>query len=306
VQISVEKIATLAGHRDCVYTLEKSDQPNIFYSAGGDGMVAKWDLKNPDIGTLLVKVPRSIYALCFIPELNQLVVGQNFEGIHIIDLNTNKEIRSLKTDSTSIFDIKYYEGKLLVCQENGVILVIQYDSLEILRRIHYSTKSARALSINIGCKEFAVGYSDNFIRVFDLEEYKLKYEFKAHENSVFTVQYSPDSRFLLSGSRDAKLKMWDVFNGYSLHEQVVAHMYAINNLAFSPDNDHFVTCSMDKTIKLWRVGEIKLLKVIDKARHAGHATSVNRVLWTNYQNQLISCSDDKMISVWKIAIDDNI
>jgi WD40 repeat protein len=306
VQISVEKIAKLAGHRDCVYTLERSGKSNIFYSAGGDGMVAQWNLENPDIGTLLVKVPKSIYALCYVEDFNQLVVGQNYEGIHIIDLSTNQEIKSLKTEAASIFDIKFYDDKLLVCLENGMILVIEYNSLEVLARIHYSSKSARALSINKGCKEFAVGYSDNFIRVFDLQTFKLKYEFQAHENSVFTVQYSPDFKYLLSGSRDAKLKMWDVFNGYTLFEEVVAHMYAINNLAYSPDNNHFVTCSMDKTIKLWNAHEIKLLKVIDKARHAGHATSVNRVLWTNYQNQLISCSDDKMISVWKIAIDDNI
>lgn len=306
MRISVEKIATLAGHRDCVYTLERSGKPNIFYSAGGDGVVAQWDLQNPDIGTLLVKVPKSIYALCYVKEFNHLVVGQNFEGIHIIDLSTNQEIKSLKTDSASIFDIKYYEGKLLICLENGIVLIVEYKTLEVLARLHYSTKSARALSINEGCKEFAVGYSDNFIRIFDLQTFKLKYEIKAHENSVFTVQYSPDSKYLLSGSRDAKLKLWNVFDGYTLSEQVVAHMYAINNLTYSPDKNHFVTCSMDKTIKLWKTGEMRLLKVIDKARHAGHATSVNRVLWTNFDNQLISCSDDKMISVWKIAIDDNI
>ena len=306
MKVEVEKVATLAGHRDCVYTLEGSNQPHIFFSAGGDGMVAKWDLTSPDLGTLLVKVPASVYALCYIEKYNHLIVAQNFEGIHVIDLETNKEIKSLKIDSTSFFDIKYYNEKLYVGQENGVVSVISYPNLDNVGKIKYSTKSARSISMNLSCKEFAVGYSDNYIRIFDIENYKLKYEYLAHENSVFTVQYSPDSKYLLSGSRDAKLKRWDVFNGYSLDEQVVAHMYAINNLVYNPDKSYFVTCSMDKTIKLWNTAEMRLLKVIDKARHAGHATSINKVLWTNYQNLLISCSDDKMISVWKIAFNDNI
>jgi WD40 repeat protein len=57
---------------------------------------------------------------------------------------------------------------------------------------------------------------------------------------------------------------------------------------------------MDKSIKVWNLDEMKLLKVIDKGRHAGHGTSVNKLIWTDYQTQLVSASDDKTISVWKI------
>jgi WD40 repeat protein len=57
---------------------------------------------------------------------------------------------------------------------------------------------------------------------------------------------------------------------------------------------------MDKSIKVWDAAELKLLKVIDRSRHAGHGTSVNKVLWTDYNNQLLSASDDRMISVWDI------
>ena len=121
----------------------------------------------------------------------------------------------------------------------------------------------------------------------------------AHTNSVFALRYSPDGRFLLSGSRDARLKTWDPAADYGLAEEVVAHMYAINSLSFSPDGKHFVTCSLDKSIKLWDADQLKLLKVIDKARHAGHGTSVNKLLWTACDGQVVSASDDRTISIWK-------
>ena len=41
--LEVTKTATLTGHRDCVYTLERSGVENIFYSAGGDG---EWKRQN--------------------------------------------------------------------------------------------------------------------------------------------------------------------------------------------------------------------------------------------------------------------
>jgi WD40 repeat protein len=96
------------------------------------------------------------------------------------------------------------------------------------------------------------------------------------------------------------LKIWDVIDGYTLKESVAAHMYAINHIEFSPDNKHFVTCSMDKSIKVWDASTYQLLKVIDKARHAGHGTSVNKLLWSKHNNLLISASDDRSISIWDI------
>ena len=146
----------------------------------------------------------------------------------------------------------------------------------------------------------AVGYSDNHIRIFALQDFELLHDIEAHKISVFTVQYSPDERYLVSGSRDAHLKVWDVAKAYAQHESVVAHMFAINHMSYSPDSKHFVTCSMDKSIKVWDAGTFQLLKVIDKARHAGHGTSVNKVLWTNFNNLLLSASDDRSISVWNI------
>jgi WD40 repeat protein len=137
------------------------------------------------------------------------------------------------------------------------------------------------------------------IRVFDFD-LRLKREWKAHENSIFTLLYSSDGRTLFSGSRDARLKTWDVTNDYQKAAEVVAHLFAINHIDFSPDNKHFVTCSLDKSIKVWDLEEMKLLKVIDRARHGGHRTSVNKLLWTSHEEQLLSASDDRTISVWHI------
>jgi len=146
----------------------------------------------------------------------------------------------------------------------------------------------------------AVGFSDHCIRVFSLDDYQLKHEFKAHDNSVFALNYSPDEKFLMSGARDARLKAWSVRSNYIQTEEIVAHMYAINHLAFSPNGQYFATASMDKSIKVWDTATLQLLKVIDKGRHAGHGTSVNKLLWTPFNNQLVSASDDHSISVWDL------
>jgi WD40 repeat protein len=77
-------------------------------------------------------------------------------------------------------------------------------------------------------------------------------------------------------------------------------LFAINDIALSPNGKYFATASMDKSIKIWDTEKMQLLKVIDKARHAGHGTSVNKLWWSSFNNQLISASDDRSISVWEI------
>jgi len=180
------------------------------------------------------------------------------------------------------------------------VLKIDADQRIILNRLKLSDKSARSLAYNPVNKELVIGFSDFSIRILNLESLEVVKEIKTHTNSVFSVKFSPDFRYLLSGGRDAKLKVFDAENQYHEIESIVAHMYAINHIVFSPDGEYFASASMDKSIKLWSAKTFSLLKVIDRARHAGHGTSVNRLMWSKHHNQLVSCSDDRTVSVWNI------
>ena len=306
VKVKVDKLNTLTGHNQSVYALQPSLKPNVFFSAAGDGMVAMWDLEQPETGRLVAKLQNSIYALHHHPASNLLIVGHNYEGIHLIDWQNRTEAGSLKLTTAAIFDIQSIDHYLYVGSGNGSVIMIDCRTLNVLREARVAEKSARCIAINTVRGEIAVGYSDNFIRVFNAADLSLKFAWPAHNSSVFTLRYTRDGSRLLSGGRDARLKIWDVNREYVQHTEVVAHLYAINHLDLSPDGKHFVTCSMDRSVKVWQTDDVKLLKVIDRARHAGHGTSVNKVLWTSFQDQVLSASDDRTISVWSINFENQL
>ena len=299
-KVEVKKLTSITGHKDCIYTVVQGSSEGIFYSAAGDGMVAGWNLAEPENGKLVAKLDNSIYALCYIAEAGLLVAGHNYDGIHFIDVHEKKEKASLKITDAAIFDIQYYKDLLFVATGGGEVVVVNWPHVKIVHRFRESDKSARTMAVNPVDRHLSVGYSDNSIRVFDLQSFALLKTITVHTNSVFSVCYSPDFKILLSGGRDAHLKIWDAEKDYQPHDSVVAHMYAINHIVYSPSGNHFVTCSMDKSIKVWDAHTYQLLKVIDKARHAGHGTSVNKMLWTSFQDQLVSVSDDRAISVWEL------
>jgi WD repeat-containing protein 61 len=300
VKIQVNKLHTLTGHNDCIYALTEGSDPRFFYTGAGDGMVVEWDFDHPKDGRLIAKLPNSVYALEVDRERNLLIIGHNFEGIHVIDLNENKEIWSLQLTNQAIFDIKVYGNEILLGTGDGVLVVVSIPDRAVKRHVKLSSKSIRVMSIAAGKKHLALGLSDHSIKILDLaNEFEPLTNLNGHSNSVFALGYSPDESTLCSAGRDAHLKIWDTAN-YSLSENIVAHMFAINYLSFKEDGRYLVTCSMDKSIKVWDVENRKLLKVIDKARNAGHGTSINKVLWSTYLGHVVSISDDRTISIWKI------
>ncbi|MBL4654881.1 MAG: hypothetical protein JKY33_03550 [Bacteroidia bacterium] len=151
--------------------------------------------------------------------------------------------------------------------------------------------------------EAAIGCGDGTIRIIDIDSFEEKGMHKGHkeEFSVNTVKYHPNGTFLLSGSRDAHLNIWDMDNGYKLVNQIPAHNYAIYSIVFSPDGKHFATSSMDKTVKIWDANKMELLLRISPGVQDGHTNSINKLMWTNYNNYLLSTGDDRTIRVWEIS-----
>lgn len=299
-KIQVNKLQTLTGHNDCIYALTEGSDPRFFYTGAGDGMVVEWDLDNPKDGKLIAKLPHSVYAMEVDKERNLLFIGHNFEGIHVIDLNENKELWSLKFTDQAIFDIKIFGNEAFIGTGDGVLVILDIPSQSLRKRVKLSSKSIRVMTLSPIQKHLAMGLSDHSIKILDLnDDFQPIANLISHENSVFALSYSPDETIIVSGSRDARIKFWNTVN-YQLEETIVAHMYAINYLSFKEDGKYLVTCSMDKSIKVWDAIEKKLLKVIDKARNAGHGTSINKVLWSTYSGQVISVSDDRTISIWQI------
>ncbi len=149
--------------------------------------------------------------------------------------------------------------------------------------------------------ELAIGASDHAIYLLDATTLEVKEQVqKAHDNSVFTVQYTPDQQRLISGGRDAHLKVWDLQPQPTLISDQSAHWFTINHIAIHPKEAIFATASRDKTFKIWDLNDFSLLKVIDKTKYDGHNHSVNRLFWSAYNDYLISCSDDRTMIVWEI------
>jgi tetratricopeptide (TPR) repeat protein len=77
----------------------------------------------------------------------------------------------------------------------------------------------------------------------------LLHTLKGHSESVAALAFSPDGQYIVSGSGDNTLRLWDT-KGKLLHT-LNGHTSYIRALAFSTDGQYIVSGSGDKTLRLW-------------------------------------------------------
>src|SRR5262249_48422874 len=80
----------------------------------------------------------------------------------------------------------------------------------------------------------------------------------AHTNEIRCLAYSPDGRFLATGSFDRSAVIWDAAALQPL-ARLGEHEGVIEAVAFSPDSKRLVTACADGVLRLWTVPEGKRL-----------------------------------------------
>ncbi|KAF8217993.1 WD40-repeat-containing domain protein, partial [Mycena galopus ATCC 62051] len=69
---------------------------------------------------------------------------------------------------------------------------------------------------------------------------------------VSSVGFSPDGGFLVSGSWDTTVRVWDVIAG-QVHSILRGHTGKIQMVHFSPSGQNIVSSSADKTVRVWNI-----------------------------------------------------
>jgi WD40 repeat protein/class 3 adenylate cyclase len=92
--------------------------------------------------------------------------------------------------------------------------------------------------------------------VFDVATGEFAFDLRGHSYSVNSVSWSPDGRWIATGSGDASARIWDGETG-KLESELVGHTGTLVTVDWAPDSRRLVTAGSDGTAKVWAVSKVE-------------------------------------------------
>jgi WD40 repeat protein len=109
------------------------------------------------------------------------------------------------------------------------------------------------------------------------------------------VQFSPDGKYIVSGSADETIRLWDL-QGNPIGQPFTGHTSYVVSVQFSPDGKYIVSGSRDKTIRLWDLQGNPIGQPF-----TGHTDSVYSVQFSPDGKYIVSGSRDETIRLWEFG-----
>lgn len=124
---------------------------------------------------------------------------------------------------------------------------------------------------------------------------KLRCMHRGQHQSIRTLAWSPDSKFLISAGNGNVVEVWNAADGNRVLSYL-NHRGSIRMALWSPDGRYIASASEDKTVQVWEASSGKTVQV-----YKGHTHLVTGLGWSPDSRHVASSSIDKSVQIWNAS-----
>jgi WD40 repeat protein len=243
IDISSGEVLREINHGGAIWALSLSRDGRRVLTGGLDKIIRIWDAET---GKQLVAFdPQADYftRATFSPDGKEVIAGCHDKMLRVFDAETGRQRLAIEHPAAIWGLAVTPDGRHILTGTGGSLV-----------------GSLSGLNIGEG--------HDNVLRMWDRETGKLVREMKGHEEIIFTIDVSPDSRLAVTGSADSTMRLWDLSTGDEL-SKIGPGKGLVACVRFSPDGKLIVVGGGIARIKgqvmEFPNEQIRVYKVLDAA-----------------------------------------
>ena len=245
----------LTGHSAVAWYLVFSPDGSELVSASYDAEIRIWDVATGQTRAILEGHEDRIRRVRLSPDGNTLASGSYDGTIRLWDLATG-------TAGTTL-------------EANGPVLALAWN--------------------DDGSRIVSGGSDGPDIQLWDVEaETSITTLSVGHTGPIESLDYSPDGRFVASGSRDWTVRVWEPEGG-ATHRVFDGHEGEIHMARFSPDGSYLAVTSADKGLRLWNIDPPARPIPI-----SGHTERAYRAAFSPDGTTVATSSEDETVRIWDV------
>ncbi len=295
------EIRTFKGHSDNIDSVAFSPDGKYALSGSADKTLKLWEVKTGREVRAFTGHSSYVNSVTFSPEGKYALSGSTDKTLKLWDVATGRELRTFRGHTDGIKSVVFSpDGRYALSGSWD-------DTLKLWDLSPYVQSPLLVVAKNQTVPPQSTS-SNEPIRIIE-----------GHSGTVLSVAYSSDGKYILSGSQDKTLILWDAKTGARIRMMggwFRGHNYFVSSVAFSPNVKYMLSGGYDKTIRLWEVDTGKELRTIrgrtgivwsvafsPNGRYGFSGTAGNApILWKMATGEEVRTYEGHSEGVWAVAV----
>ena len=179
------------------------------------------------------------------------------------------ELNTLSVYSTSTGKkIKTFKGYLNSEKVDGLRFdYTKWTDKAIMSYLNLKTD----IEISPNGKLLAIGKTDSLVQIIDVNTGKLIQRLKGHKRQIISLNFSSDSKQIVTGDGTGDIIVWDISSGKEI-QKFEQHGDLIFDVNFNSDNTELVSSSWDGSVRIWNIEKSEETGYIKLDKTSGYAT----------------------------------
>ncbi len=295
------------GHQKQVYALAYGTDGRMLVSGDDEGLVKQWDTIFPGKSTDMWALPGHtgvINQVAYSPDGALIATSAG-------DWKTSDDMTARIWDVNSGALIKVLEGHTASVRQTTfhptepVYATSSHDrTIRVWNRNSHTTQAVLGpfeTGVNVAAfvpnkpGMLAAGLRNGHIVIVNWHDGTIAKDWQEHEREILGLVYSPNGRWLASGSADESAHVLDATN-YTCVKTITEHQARVPSVAFSPDGRWLATGGHDWKINLWSTSNWQRMHTL-----AGHTQGIYTLQFSEDGRRIVSSGSDEATIIWDMS-----